>query len=620
MSQSIEEFNRKYHISLNPQQQAAQAKIDGSFLILAVPGSGKTTVLVDRLGYMVLAGGVDSASVLTVTYTRAAAGEMQKRFADKFDDGALHYSESINFCTINSFAHQVLRFYGEQIGKKQFDIVSDEDVHSIIRDIFLRNEKTYPTESDFKDITTAIAYAKNMMLTADDIEARRTVYRTFPEMYAEYNEALRSRKLMDFDDQLVYAYKLLAGNGALLNYYKEKYKYVCVDEAQDTSLIQHRLIRLLVGETGNLFMVGDEDQSIYGFRAACPEELYGFKKTYPKAEILIIETNYRSGSAIVSLADGFIKKSKKRHPKSMNPDREESGDIMELSFQSRRAVAEMVCDIASREPEDTAVLYRNNESALPIVNLLDRKGIPYRIKGNDTTFFSNPVIRDINAILRLALNGRDVEAFLQIYYKVGAYVTKQEAQAAAAAYFTDNDFFAHMALSAKAKGGKIKRLWFVSYRLRKMAKGDAAAAIRIIREELNYDKYMSEKKLDAKKADMYEILASQCGSITDFLGRMNELEKLIAEGRKADEGIILSTIHLSKGLEYDTVYLLDALQDIFPTRSNDYEEERRLFYVAVTRAKNHLRFLSVQSEEDSPSEFVKEALTLAPVTRLKMRG
>ena len=119
---------------------------------------------------------------------------------------------------------------------------------------------------------------------------------------------------------------------------------------------------------------------------------------------------------------------------------------------------------------------------------------------------------------------------------------------------------------------------------------------------------------------MYEILASQCGSITDFLDRMNELEKLIAEGRKADEGIILSTIHLSKGLEYDTVYLLDALQDIFPTRSNDYEEERRLFYVAVTRAKNHLRFLSVQSEEDSPSEFVREALTLAPVTRIKMRG
>ena len=182
---------------------------------------------------------------------------------------------------------------------------------------------------------------------------------------------------------------------------------------------------------------------------------------------------------------------------------EESGDIMELSFQSRRAVAEMVCDVASREPADTAVLYRNNESALPIVNLLDRRGIPYRIKGNDTTFFSNPVIRDINAILRLALNGRDAEAFLQIYYKVGAYVTKQEAQAAASAYFTDNDFFAHMALNAKAKGGKIKRLWFVSYRLRKMAKGDAAAAIRIIRDELNYDKYMAEKKLDAKKADMY---------------------------------------------------------------------------------------------------------------------
>ena len=304
----------------------------------------------------------------------------------------------------------------------------------------------------------------------------------------------------------------------------------------------------------------------------------------------------------------------------MNPDREESGDIMELSFQSRRAVAEMVCDVASREPADTAVLYRNNESALPIVNLLDRRGIPYRIKGNDTTFFSNPVIRDINAILRLALNGRDAAAFLQIYYKVGAYVTKQEAQAAAAAYFTDNDFFAHMALNAKAKGGKIKRLWFVSYRLRKMAKGDAAAAIRIIRDELNYDKYMAEKKLDAKKADMYEILASQCGSITDFLGRMNELEALIRDGRKSDEGIILSTIHLSKGLEYDTVYLLDALQDIFPSRSADYEEERRLFYVAITRAKNHLRFLSVQSEEDSPSEFVREALTLAPVTRLKMRG
>ena len=149
---NIEKFNKKYHISLNSQQCAAQASIDGRYLILAVPGSGKTTVLVDRLGYMVVEGGIDPKSILTVTFTRAAAGEMQKRFAAQFDDDAHHYSNGINFCTINSLAFQILKHYGDQIGKKQYDVISDDDLHKVIRDVFLRNEKEYATESDYKNM------------------------------------------------------------------------------------------------------------------------------------------------------------------------------------------------------------------------------------------------------------------------------------------------------------------------------------------------------------------------------------------------------------------------------------------------------------------------------------
>ena len=282
---------------LNAQQSEAVKTVEGPVLLLAVPGSGKTTVLVLRLGYMILNCGIAPENILTVTYTVAATQDMAKRFAGYFG-GEL--AARLEFRTINGICAKIIAYYSRAIGKKPFELVT-----GILTQIYQQVEQNWPTEADLRNVRTLITYIKNQMLTEKEIKAlskqKGSPLRAadcdinIAAIYERYNRWLREQHLMDYDDQMVYALTILRKVPQVLEHFQEQYRYICVDEAQDTSRIQHTIIALLASKFDNLFMVGDEDQSIYGFRAACPEALINFEKEHSGAKVLLME-HARSGS------------------------------------------------------------------------------------------------------------------------------------------------------------------------------------------------------------------------------------------------------------------------------------------------------------------------------------
>ena len=339
------EFIDKYGTNLNNEQLMAVRAIDGPVLLLAVPGSGKTTVLVNRLGYMLYVAGIAPENILTLTYTVAATKDMARRFEVLF---GTEMAEALEFRTINGICAKIISHYGRLIGKKSFDLLTDEKISGkILTDLFVKTMEEYPTESDIKTIRTLITYCKNMLLTEEEI---RNIGKDegieLWDIYNGYNSQLKAGSLMDYDDQMIYAYRMLKGSPQLLDFYRNKYKYICVDEAQDTSKIQHMIISLLAGESGNLFMVGDEDQSIYGFRAAYPEALLNFEKEHKGARVLVMDKNYRSDAKIVAVADKFIQKNFNRHEKHMCATRGAEDDIRVVSLDSRKAQYKYLLEMA----------------------------------------------------------------------------------------------------------------------------------------------------------------------------------------------------------------------------------------------------------------------------------
>ena len=248
------------------------------------------------------------------------------------------------------------------------------------------------------------------------------------QIYRRYSEIMREQQAMDYDDQMVYAYRILRKYPQILSAVQNTYPYICVDEAQDTSKIQHAIISLIAGKKGNLFMVGDEDQSIYGFRAAYPEALLFFEKEHTGAKVLLMEENFRSDANIVESADRFVRKNPNRHEKSMYAARSAKYPVSEVLLRSRKEQYEYLLKVALNCKKETAVLYRENESALPLIDILERRGVPYQVRMPDPSFFTHHIVQDIENIIRFAFDPYDTEAFMQIYYKISTYLKKADAQ------------------------------------------------------------------------------------------------------------------------------------------------------------------------------------------------
>lgn len=293
-------FETAHLVALNDQQRAAVEAVNGPVLLLAVPGSGKTTVLITRLGYMTEVCGIAPEAILTMTYTVAATQEMRARFAARFG-GEL--AARLEFRTINGVAARIIALYSRMYGRTPPELLRNEsETTPLLMRLWQDTNHEYPAESTVKDLRTAITYIKNMCLTDAELDELETDIENLPDLYRGYQKALKAAHKMDYDDQLCFALQILRGAPAVAAAFRKRYKYFCVDESQDTSKVQHEIIRVLAQESGNIFMVGDEDQSIYGFRAAYPQALMDFEKTYPGAQILLMEQNYRSTEPILEAA------------------------------------------------------------------------------------------------------------------------------------------------------------------------------------------------------------------------------------------------------------------------------------------------------------------------------
>ena len=612
-------FEAAHMAALNPQQRAAVEAVNGPVLLLAVPGSGKTTVLITRLGYMTRVCGIAPESILTMTYTTAATYEMRSRFAAKF--GA-ELAARMEFRTINGVAARIIALYSRMYGRTPPELLRNEsDTTPLLTQLCQDINHEYPAESTLKDLRTAITYIKNMCLPDAELDALETDIENLPELYRGYQRVLKAQRRMDYDDQLCFALQILRAAPAVAAAFRKRYRYFCVDEAQDTSKVQHEIIRVLAQESGNLFMVGDEDQSIYGFRAAYPQALMDFEKTYPGAQILLMTENYRSREPILAAANHFVARNRYRRPKTITPTQGKGEPLQIVSVLRRADQLPFLFETAQNCVTETAVLFRNHESALPLIDLCERRGVPYACKAVDQTFFTNKIVRDVTDIFMLAAHPENADAFLRCYFKFGVPVTRQQAlYAASQARQYGQGCWTALLNEDSIRPRTRAAMADVAHGLARLPHMAANDAVRFVADELGYGKYLDKNGMDRTKLAVLEMLGAQEPSPRALLKRLEALRQLV-QNHVTPPGckFILSTIHSAKGLEYDRVILLDVLDGILPAKpelscrtpaeTQQYEEDRRLFYVAMTRAREQLVLFDCAVE---PSGFVGEVLSQLP--------
>lgn len=607
-NKSFQDFKSKFNINLNRQQERALLAIEGSNLLLAVPGSGKTTVLVDRLGYMTIYKGIEPEKILAIAYSRDAAKEMRERFSAKYGS---EIGERISFQTINALAYRIYRDYWPRIDSVQRNVIG------VNRKSFIRGALAsfidYPTEGDIQELSSAISYIKNMQVSAEAQKEMETDIPHLSEMFELYQKSLESGCYMDFDDQLVFAYTLLCENPDILEIERTRYNYICVDEAQDASKIQHAIIHILANGK-NLFMVGDEDQSIYGFRGAFPRAFLNFRYDYRNPYILRMETNYRSTPQITELAQRFISRNKGRYNKTMIAVKDPGQEVELHDCASREAQYIYLLEVAKDNKGETAFLYRNNESSIILVDLFLRNGIHFNLHKPEIDIFNTKIVKEILSYLRFAIDPSNIEALKQIVNRGILYLAtnqiKYVEKAAKYRHISIYDALEEQMQYNKGhkdmdRAGRFKHLM---NRIAKLSPSDAIEEIG----QAGYYNYADTNGLGRTRLDMLHVLAKNEPNIESFLARIELLrDKLSLDiNDHCEDSVTLSTIHTSKGKEYDAVYLLDVFDGYFPsstpsivTKAKDAstgeQEERRLFYVGLTRAKNKLVICKLHNNKSS---------------------
>ncbi|MBP2027872.1 DNA helicase-2/ATP-dependent DNA helicase PcrA [Acetoanaerobium pronyense] len=594
-------------VNLNESQVQGVTHKDGPLLLLATPGSGKTTVLNMRIAYLILEHNINPKNILNLTFSKMAAKDMENRFEMFFGD---IIEEKIHFSTIHSFSYNIVRTFYQSEGLR-YEILENrlENKSKILKEIFSIYNKSIITEDKLEELTNNISLIKNSMLSEGQIASKDYGITNFHQIYKYYENykenGVPGIRLLDFDDMLVEAYNILNNDKLLLKKYREKYKYISIDESQDTSLIQHKIIELISMPLGNIFMVGDDDQSIFGFRAADPKYLLDFKKTYKDGKILKIQENFRSSQEIVNTANEFIKNNFNRYNKNMFTRNGKYKNIPVNGFENEKNQVKFIIENIKKENEShtIAILYRNNNSAIDIVNILDKESISFYIKDTNNKFFNHWVVDDVLNFFRLSFNDTKIDIFERIYTKCSSYVSKNHIESIK---FMDKkvSVFENLSSIFEPSDYRIKTLDDIKNKFKKLNNLSPSQGIRYIREDLKYEKNLERicdtlgYSMDSVQSilNSLEMIADECDTIVDFANRLSYLKKLMNESHKnTKSNITLSTIHSSKGLEFDSVYIIDLNDSIIPSyeainsNNNDLiEEERRLFYVGITRAKKNL--------------------------------
>lgn len=606
-------------IKLNSQQEKAARKLDGASLVIAVPGSGKTTILLKRMNNLINSG-VDPKKILTISFSRAAANELKERFKRSYDPDILP-----NFQTIHAFSFMILRDYGKKksIDYKLLESSQDTSKYRLILDLYKKYNRGYLSEERMDELLCDIGYAKNMMLEPEDVDS---MIPNFVEIFEDYETYKKKFNYIDFDDMLTLAYEVLTKDKAIRDAYISAYDYVQVDEGQDTSKIQMEIIKLITKDKNNLFIVADDDQSIYSFRGANPDGLFLLEDFYKDLEIINMDMNFRSSKNIVQASSAFIKKNQKRFEKNLKTSNDYISpvDIIKVNRPIDQYL-HIMDSIKDDRLEDIGILYRNNVSAMGLIEFLERLGVDFNIgDSSSVSFYSNRIVRDVISILKFESARDDLDLFTEIFYKLDAYISRSQVN-----YLHRQKYHSDILSSIKDIPGNpdytddsINRLIKRYDRLSGLHFHDK---ISFIAYEMGYRDYIkrSSKKMGQGVWSQLLVLdsliqvSSNVGGLAELETRLRYLDLLIQKGKKSKTGINLSTVHSAKGREYKKVFIIDAYEGVFPSKidegADSLEEERRLFYVAMTRAKEDLSILFpsfVANEELIQSSFIDELTSL----------
>lgn len=613
---NIDFFNtldKKYGIKLDEQQEQAATHVNGPALVLAGPGSGKTTVITARTAYIIMEAGVSPESILTLTFNRAARYEMERRFSRIFGG---EIGRKVRFSTLHSFCNVVVRDYEKRQGKRLKRIEGDENIHNskriILKNIYRQINAANINDDELENLINEIGFAKNSMIK--EFTGINFKTRNFDQIYCAYEDYKRANLFMDFDDMLTYAYSIFNKCPDILMYYKNKYQYIQVDEGQDLSKIQFEILKMLAGSyDSNLFVVADDDQSIYGFRGAQPQHILEMEQQFEGCRLYRLEKNYRSSRNIVEISSNFIKKNKLRYDKNHITENNDKYDPFIISVRDEIEQPDFIVKIIkerfkSDEGGSIAVLFRNNLSSVAIVDELDRNKINFHVRQNRLFFFKHWIVQDILAFLKFSQDQTDSEAFMQIYYKMNRYISKAMVEYALQDGSGESVIDGIMNFD-ELKPYQRKTMIELKIEFKRLAVRSPIQALDYIEDSFRYFDSVREYCENTGLSFDYlyglfgilRTIAYRYSNIQQFLVRMEELEKILEGGGYAEKGryVTLTTMHSSKGLEYDCVVMVDLNNTEIPGKyaagisskdSEDslMEEERRLFYVGMTRAKTYL--------------------------------
>lgn len=586
-------------MQVDSSQKKAIEHDRGPMLVLAGPGSGKTLVITRRTQWLIEKAGVAPGNILVVTFTRAAAGEMRSRF-DRLMGGR-HLP--VSFGTFHAVFFTILKYAYQY---KVENILMENEKYDILRDIVHRIDVEMDDEKDFlMNIAGDISRVKGDMMSLEHFYSVNCSKDVFDEIYNEYNKKLKRMRRIDYDDMLLQTWQLFKERPDILLAWQKKYRYILIDEFQDINRIQYEIIRLLAKPENNLFVVGDDDQSIYRFRGAKPEILLGFTKDYPEAKLTILNKNYRSTGAIVNRAAQLINHNEQRYKKDFKAFREKGEEVLVKAFvkpadQYLKMIREIV-DLHEKRGvpwEEIAVIFRTNLQMAGLVEQLMMYNVPFVMKDSVPNIYEHWIAKDIFSYMNLAFGGNRREDYLRIINRPNRYISR--------AYLDEDPVnLSNLKDYYENKEWMLERIEQLEYDLYMLASMGPYPAIQYIRHSIGYDAYLKDYAAyrGIKAEDLLEVLddlmdKSHAHSTWEewfqAIGQYSETLKLRARQKfEENEGIRLLTMHGAKGLEYDVVYIPDANDGMTPHKkaltASEQEEERRMFYVAMTRAKNDLR-------------------------------
>lgn len=611
-------------MELNKNQKMAVEHLDGPCLVLAGPGSGKTRVIAHRIIHMIENCNVAPRRILAISFTKASSIDMKKRTMSLSNNEQI---KKVNFGTFHSSFFRILRRYS---GVKLEDLISEVDRFKLIKSILKHLKISNYSDDDVSDVLSEISLVKNEMMKSSDFESQTFSQSEFQDIFRLYEKAKNAANKIDFDDMLILTYILLKKSPEVLNIVRQVYKYILIDEFQDINRVQFEVIKLIAEPSNNVFAVGDEDQSIYGFRGARPDFMMDFEKYFESAKCIVLDVNYRSRKNIVQLSQNLIKNNKNRHEKNINSNRSESGEIRYIypkdTDDEANIIAKEIKSLVESENireekkssnnekklfeySDFAVTYRTNRQARAFVDVFMDNRIPFVLKDSARSIYDHWVSQDIISYLRIAANIGNNEDWSRIINKPFRYISKSAVSSA----LKSDDFFQSLMNNSDIKDFQKKNLEELYDDLQYVRSLAPEYGISYIRSTLDYDRYIleycHERKIKAKQIveilDELETSAKSYKSIFDYFKHIENVREEIKKRTEKKttsmdnietDGVVLTTMHSAKGLEFKNVYVAGVNDSVIPfipsdeekPKDSNYEEERRLLYVGITRAKDNI--------------------------------